>query len=197
MPAASPTGCVVDLGTGAFLECRITFSPVPNSGPTIRLTSWPVYGAKIRPTTGVTRGADNDRAKDRLKELFCPRAEAWRSAALRRSLGIVDQALRGLCALDHWVAPKAFMGTFGPRIGTGSDQSASRPSRSGLRVRLPDGSVPFRFAVYLLVWGRYGAGRELLPPRRRCRAEVALEASSTRNNARRKCSPSAAWFPAR
>jgi hypothetical protein len=36
------------------------------------------------------------RVKQRLKELFCPSADAWRSQVLAKSMDLVDRALRGL-----------------------------------------------------------------------------------------------------
>ncbi|MBA4031043.1 MAG: DUF2817 domain-containing protein [Planctomyces sp.] len=40
------------------------------------------------------------RAKARLKELFCPASEAWRSQVIERSLELVGRAQRGLLAAD-------------------------------------------------------------------------------------------------
>lgn len=49
------------------------------------------------------------RAKERLKELFCPAAEAWRSQVLEQSVELVGRALRGLFEL-----PPATSGTVPP-----------------------------------------------------------------------------------
>lgn len=40
------------------------------------------------------------RAKQRLKEVFCPAAARWRTQVLEQSLAISDQALRGLARVD-------------------------------------------------------------------------------------------------
>jgi hypothetical protein len=45
---------------------------------------------------GAPSSASTDRAKGRLKELFCPAGDAWRSQVLERSLELVDRARRGL-----------------------------------------------------------------------------------------------------
>jgi len=45
---------------------------------------------------GTTSAASTVRAKERLKELFCPAADAWRSQVLERSLELARRAQRGL-----------------------------------------------------------------------------------------------------
>jgi hypothetical protein len=47
---------------------------------------------------GDPSAASAARAKQRLKKLFCPSAEAWRSEVLSRSFDFVSRALRGLAA---------------------------------------------------------------------------------------------------
>jgi hypothetical protein len=49
---------------------------------------------------GTPSAASTVRAKERLKELFCPSAEAWRSQVLERSIELVGRAHRGLLDLS-------------------------------------------------------------------------------------------------
>jgi hypothetical protein len=48
---------------------------------------------------GTPAAASTVRAKERLKELFCPAAAAWRSQVIERSLELVGRAQRGLLGL--------------------------------------------------------------------------------------------------
>ena len=50
---------------------------------------------------GVPSAMYTVRAKQRLKELFCPSSEAWRSQVLERSLDLVGRAVRGLHDLSQ------------------------------------------------------------------------------------------------
>lgn len=60
---------------------------------------------------GVPSAMSTVRAKQRLKELFCPSAESWRAQVIERSLDLVDQAIRAL----HDLAPSA-TGVASPNI---------------------------------------------------------------------------------
>jgi hypothetical protein len=51
---------------------------------------------------GVPGTASTIRAKQRLKELFCPSAEAWRLQVLEQSIDLVDRAIRGLLDLPPY-----------------------------------------------------------------------------------------------
>lgn len=48
---------------------------------------------------GTPSAASTVRAKHRLKELFCPSAEAWRSQVLDQSFDLVDRAVQGLAGV--------------------------------------------------------------------------------------------------
>lgn len=54
---------------------------------------------------GTPTAASTIRAKERLKELFCPADDAWRSQVIERSLELIQQAEQGLLAPSASFAP--------------------------------------------------------------------------------------------
>lgn len=50
---------------------------------------------------GTPTAASTVRVKQRLKELFCPSSEAWRSQVLKHSMELADQGVQGLMTVRH------------------------------------------------------------------------------------------------
>jgi hypothetical protein len=66
------------------------------------------WGGSAAPSTG--------RAKQRLKELFCPSAEAWRSQVVEQSVELVGRAVRGLLAVSPVMSGPEVEGASGATV---------------------------------------------------------------------------------